>query len=949
MRMPRDSSNYLKSRTKRRKSVASLAICGIRIILFGCALSTLMRPTHAVVKELTAEEGSVIEPRSDHANAGEHLGHLHFPSTDFTPFGSKANYTEETIYSTAFTDSLHSFTHSLFDKIVVRRHSIPPGYIVVKNGDTFALGPNVDKNDWHTLLAEHFVAFLLVIFLLILIIIMPFLGVCYCCFCCCKRCSQGCPFCDKKDDDCRRLICGIILAILLIGVLLGMIIAIASNILLDHGFEYTRETMRRASQDTCTFLHDTSNHIQHLLVRNYQEMDTHMTDILMNAHHHVFLDLLHSSQANVLFDIERILNSMPNALILFREVHKLEKDLRFYGAQLRDGLRSVKRDLSFALAALCGNRDCLNFLKSSNIETMDTSKCLHFDELPVSSKYIHLVDELIHNDTARIPNDAIDRLQAIGVYIKQAIDPVTPPLIRDLHEGITQFHNQAQNMRNIIDSVISHIHFKTLKGTKSLDDVYDKFGVYRRGTNLLICVMLGIVLFLLILALIFGCFGRLRHSQAVIFCSKGTGAIFLFFAIILIFCVLSAILLVGLFYFVFGLITYQGVCAPLRDETKNAFFRQMDATIDLQQYFPKNDSNWQPPAPLHISAAIEACEANETIFNLLQRNNLYDVNDLVRIEVIAAHPTPNGTIFPANVSTYEVLTQQEKDGLNVAAQSNLSDYHSSIFLKHLCKTVAPVDLPRMITQLRDLRSGLPSVWGIYDTAIIALGNQAFALEKYNKELADRVRSTLIKMTTKLLEIDRLILYEGRPFGESIEKLIQLADASEVFIRNSSESFVNGLRQNLSVFLEDEVANYIERVVNFCNRDVGRCAPLAYIYYRGVDLICHRLVDPMNGFWLGVLICGVLLLPILFVSHRLLCLYNKIYPSAAVAVAAGGCPICTGGGLPGLPLLPITFGVCNELDDNRYTDRNAAVRSPAAAAEVENSELVLSMSSKHKQE
>lgn len=121
------------------------------------------------------------------------------------------------------------------------------------------------------------------------------------------------------------------------------------------------------------------------------------------------------------------------------------------------------------------------------------SLSLSLPQLPVSSKYIHLVDELIHNDTARIPNDAIDRLQAIGVYIKQAIDPVTPPLIRDLHEGITQFHNQAQNMRNIIDSVISHIHFKTLKGTKSLDDVYDKFGVYRRGTNLLICVMLGIV------------------------------------------------------------------------------------------------------------------------------------------------------------------------------------------------------------------------------------------------------------------------------------------------------------------------------------------------------------------------------------------------------------------------------------------------------------------------
>ncbi|XP_064544255.1 prominin-like protein [Drosophila montana] len=458
------------------------------------------------------------------------------------------------------------------------------------------------------------------------------------------------------------------------------------------------------------------------------------------------------------------------------------------------------------------------------------------------------------------------------------------------------------------------------------------------------------LLILLILALIFGCFGRVRHSEAVDLSSKGIGAIFLFFAIIMIFCVLSFILLLGLFYFIFGLITYEGVCAPLRDQKKNDFFRQMDATIDLRRYFANNESGPQPDSGLHVSDAIEACAANETIFNLLQRNNLYDVNDLVRIEVIGAHVTPNTTIFSANISTYEVLTQQEKDGLNVAAQSNLSDYHSSIFIKHLCNTMAPVDLPRMINKLKDLRSGLPSIWGIYDSAIIALGNQAFALEKFEKELADRIRYTLIKMTEKLLEIDKLILYEDSPFQESIENLIELAEASELYIRNKAEPFVNILRQNLSVFVEDEVANYTEMVVNFCHHNVGRCAPLAYIYYRGVDLICHRLVDPMNGFWLGVLICGVLLLPILLVAHRLLCLYNKIYPSTTpiVAVAAGSCPFCTGARLQGLPLLPITFGVCNELDANRYEDRNAAGRPPAAAAEVEESEPELS-SSKHKQE
>jgi len=35
--------------------------------------------------------------------------------------------------------------------------------------------------------------------------------------------------------------------------------------------------------------------------------------------------------------MERVLENMPEALELMRQVEKMEKDLRFYGSQLRDG------------------------------------------------------------------------------------------------------------------------------------------------------------------------------------------------------------------------------------------------------------------------------------------------------------------------------------------------------------------------------------------------------------------------------------------------------------------------------------------------------------------------------------------------------------------------------------------------------------------------------------
>ncbi|XP_026847629.1 prominin-like protein [Drosophila persimilis] len=87
-------------------------------------------------------------------------------------------------------------------------------------------------------------------------------------------------------------------------------------------------------------------------------------------------------------------------------------------------------------------------------------------------------------------------------------------------------------------------------------------------------------------------------------------------------------------------------------------------------------------------------------------------------------------------------------------------------------------------------------------------------------------------------------------------------------------------------------------------NVGRCQPLAYIYYQGVHSVCARLVDPINAFWLATIICALLLLPTLVVCHRLMCLYLRIY-SAPVDDAAGGvvggCPFCTG--------LPAPVAIC----------------------------------------
>jgi len=52
---------------------------------------------------------------------------------------------------------------------------------------------------------------------------------------------------------------------------------------------------------------------------------------------------------------------------------------------------------------------------------------------------------------------------------------------------------------------------------------------------------------------------------------------------------------------------------------------------------------------------------------------------------------------------------------------------------------------------------------------------------------------------------------------------------------------------LTKTIDQIIEEYIDMIIKEANESVGHCAPLSYIYYRGVDLICHRIVDPIVSY------------------------------------------------------------------------------------------------------
>ncbi|KAH8395573.1 hypothetical protein KR222_000038, partial [Zaprionus bogoriensis] len=829
-----------------------------------------------------------------HGTTHEKLGQPHFPLVELTSFKSTTEYKIAKNYSTAPLHPVFNITHFIFDKTLPNISIFPAGYLQIRDEDTLILGPKVEENDWSDLLAYYWLAFLWVIVLLFLIILLPFIAVCYCCFCCCRRCKPGCPPCDRQKDLRMAFICAALLVILMIIIFLGLLIAFTASRAFDHGIDETNRVMRRGGDDTCRFLKDVSDNIYHVFVYNYQELDEHLNEVLNEAAVHILLDLGDASESSAITELERILQNMKEARKLMMEVEKHEQDLRFYAAQLRDGLRGTRRDIIYSCAVLVKNSFCAHFLKTSGIGQIDMSNCLHLEkvsikryksmsmrmtfiyipsfQMPNTSVYLNGIEKIIEDRLVEIPKKALQRFQEVGNKIEVSMGQVVPPLQRDISRGQSAFRTQAKKLVNIIDAVISDIHFRTVRSTQSFEDISDKYGPDRARVTTIACAAIALILLLLLFALVFGC------------CfNKNSGAHCLLMAIILIFCVFSFLTLLGLGYYILGVISYQGACSPLRDGDQNAIFRQLDSSIDLNKYFPRDgrDTDEKMP-PLRMSKAIQACAADETIFKLLHKNNLYQLEDLNKIKVISDKDDKNEVIFEDDLTKIFFLSPADKVALWEMTQGNLSGYHSVFYVENTCTELSP-NLIQFAAKINEIGGNISLDEGttnekVYSLKLAktALQNGARHLTAYNNKYTELIQNIIEGMKKKLAKIDQLILYENRNFSNTIEVLLKAIDRAENFLKSRGNSYVNDLGTNLTDVVTEQMDTFTQGLINECLENVGRCRPLSYIYRRGVDLVCYRLVDPINALWVGLLICALFLLPVLFICHHLMCLWKRLH-------------------------------------------------------------------------
>ncbi|TDG40501.1 hypothetical protein AWZ03_013075 [Drosophila navojoa] len=617
-------------------------------------------------------------------------------------------------------------------------------------------------------------------------------------------------------------------------------------------------------------MRDILDNIHHVFVNNFEEFETHINAQLNDVDNHILLDLSDISGLNALTDLEEILSNMPRALALMKRVDKDIETLLFYIAQYRDGLRFVRRKMTYLLTVWCDYQQCNDILRSSGILQWDTSVCLHLDLLPNISEFIESLQDIIRADLLYIPRQGIYNYQVVGKIIRENLHDQLPLISMKLAKLSETYRQNVTHLQGLIRSIINDIYSQHSHMTKGFHELQQSYGSDRKLISIALSVSILTITIILIAALICGWCVRRDNS----------GSKCLLLAMVLISLISSLMLLVCLFYSIMGLIMYHAVCTPRTSLERHDVF-----DTHVNHPFNKNET---------------MCHENQNIFDLLRVAGLYDVNSLWK--EMSDNITPEYIIeFRDDLTKLVILTEEQKIRLSHTRNGKLSDYHGLSIRKVLCHKLSQVDLMKCKVYLLEfankfLNSAKHSL--AYQYRMNATINNMRLLSNDINQIAslERPIHDLINRIWKdTTTIDGLITrYED--FNNSILLLIEEITEAEYFLHTRGAEYINALIQEFYQYLEKAFDKYVQRVSEECKYIIGRCVPLALIHKRSLNNLCHYLVDPINGYWLGLFTCALLFFPIVLVAHKLLCLY-RVYGHIGSAIiyfnsAHFACPACT---------------------------------------------------------
>merc|ERR1712112_178838 len=117
------------------------------------------------------------------------------------------------------------------------------------------------------------------------------------------------------------------------------------------------------------------------------------------------------------------------------------------------------------------------------------------------------------------------------------------------------------------------------------------------------------------------------------------------------------------------------------------------------------------------------------------------------------------------------------------------------------------------------------------------------------KVVGEMKDTVQHLKATVIELEENSKFNHASMRDAINSLLSQATRATEMIQTEGPELIATLTDQ-----------YVERVVDKIQNEVGYCAPLSTSYNATVIGVCQEVIDPFNGFWASIGWCYLLFLP-----------------------------------------------------------------------------------------
>ncbi|XP_043503328.1 prominin-like protein isoform X2 [Polistes fuscatus] len=782
-------------------------------------------------------------------------------------------YNATTKFNPKGMGQLYNVTNMFID-VVQSKQAYPEGMITVIDSIPVFVDP---WHQWKIIVAHYGGLAGLALIGVLLAAILPCIGLFFCCCRCAGHCgAKSQPF-DKKHDHCRKIMLSIILIGVATIILFGVVCAFVTNEYMQDGTKELPSNVKTNLKDVRLYLSTTKREINTVLKTNYGELEITLNNILQASGRIVTEQLAEYSHAVSLTNLNDIVTGLESIREELRSMNRITQELRMNATQLDIVVRGVKNNLLYTLRD-CTSHNCKQILHDYKVNQMsvqiefDKYMDRYFPKLPDLTSALHNITILMESNIVSEVSQGRESFLKIQKDIQHAVNQTIPVVSASIRRAGDFLASIANNMTSLIDRInvdIDRVYIQHLEVARSYVVQYSP---YRYYLGLGISGILLTVLMCLTFGLLCGICGKRPDGYGDDCCNKGSGARFLMMAVWIIFLLTSVLMVITVVHMITGVLAQRGICEPLKNPKDNRMFKLVDEIVQIRRILdPKN-----PNFDINMSYIITKCHANETLYNVLKLNNLFDVDTLRNY---AGRYDINNTIQQLrrkiNLSPgVVILKESARSKLNDLAQSGLSDIKFYQYAELLADNITNINLEHLASKLRDVSTKLSSNQeNIRDSLL----KNAHDLEHYHRDLVVPMATLSEKLSENALALQESIKFNHSSMAEAIHNLVEEVTKAQTFLNKDGPEYVQYLATKFGNAFLHQVDDFLEHVIDSARNKVGRCQPVSNAYNATLVAGCNKILDPFNGFWASVGWCLILFLPTIVLCVKLSALYQKSDP------------------------------------------------------------------------